>query len=199
MTPVSPSLQIIPQSSFKAVPWKNGAGVTREVIRVPAHSEDFVWRVSVAQVDASGPFSDFAAYNRTMVLLKGTGLELRFANGQRQVLGRIGEWLQFDGAVATHCHLLGGPCVDLNLMVAKARTVTARVESLQASMEIPASEGPTLIFGIDAALRLDMGGEEPRYLQPWDLAVVTNGVVRVQRKIAASPAPAAVFIATIHH
>jgi environmental stress-induced protein Ves len=193
-------LQIIPQSQFKSVPWKNGGGTTREAIRVPVQGAAFVWRVSVAQIDASGPFSDFAAYNRTMVLLKGSGLELEFGNGQRSVLNRMAEMAQFDGALATHCRLLDGPCVDLNLMVAKTKPMIARVESLQLSVEVRASQGEsTLIFGIDTGLKLEIGGDEPRYLEPWDLAIVTNGAVRVTREAGAGAAPVAVFIATIHH
>jgi uncharacterized protein len=192
-------LQIIPQSQFKPVPWKNGGGITREAIRVPAQGAAFVWRVSVAQIDASGPFSDFAAYNRTMVLLKGGGLELEFGDGQQRVLDRVGEMAQFDGALATHCRLLDGPCVDLNLMVAKTRPMIARVESLLLSVDARASQSQsTLIFGIDTGLKLEIGGDEPRYLQPWDLAIVTNGAVRVTRETRAS-APVAAFIATIHH
>ncbi len=193
-------LQIIPQSLFKPVPWKNGGGITREAIRVPAQGAAFVWRVSVAQIDASGPFSDFAAYNRTMVLLKGAGLELEFGNGLQRVLHRVGEMAQFDGALATHCRLLDGPCVDLNLMVAKTKPMIARVESLLPSVDARASQSQsTLIFGIDTGLKLEIGGEEPRCLQPWDLAIVTNGAVRVTREACASTAPVAVFIATIHH
>jgi uncharacterized protein len=193
-------LQIIPQSLYKPVPWKNGGGITHEAIRVPAQGDAFVWRVSVAQIDASGPFSDFAAYNRTMVLLKGAGLELEFGNGQQRVLDRVGEMAQFDGALATHCRLLDGPCVDLNLMVAKTRPMIARIDSLQAGAEARASQSQsTLIFGIDTGLKLEIGGGEPRYLQPWDLAIVTNGALRVTRGACASTAPVAAFIATIHH
>jgi uncharacterized protein len=191
-------LQIIPQSQFKAVPWKNGGGMTREAFRVPAQGDVFDWRVSVAQIDASGPFSDFAAYNRTMVLLKGAGLELEFGNGQQRVLERVGDMAQFDGALSTHCRLLDGPCVDLNLMVAKTRPMIARIESLLLSAEARASQSQsTLIFGIDTALKLE-NDDMPRYLQPWDLAIVTNGAVRLTREAGAS-APAAAFIATIHH
>jgi hypothetical protein len=49
-------LQIIRKSSFTAMPWKNGGGITHEAIPVPASSDPFRWRVSVAHVDASGPF-----------------------------------------------------------------------------------------------------------------------------------------------
>ena len=193
-------LQIIPQSLFKAVPWKNGGGITREAIRVPAQGAAFVWRVSLAQIDASGPFSDFAGYNRTMVLLKGAGLELEFGNGQQRVLHRVGEMAQFDGALSTHCRLLDGPCVDFNLMVARTSPMIARIESLQAGLEIRASQSQsTLIFGIDTGLKLENDGDEPRYLQPWDLAIVTNGAVWATREGCASAAPVAALIATIHH
>ena len=52
-------MQIIHPASFVARPWKNGGGITHEVIRVPADPEDFRWRVSMAEVAASGPFSRF--------------------------------------------------------------------------------------------------------------------------------------------
>jgi hypothetical protein len=194
-------LQIIRKSSFKPVPWRNGGGVTHEAMRVPAHGDDFVWRVSVAQIDASGPFSDFAAYHRTMVLLKGSGLELKFGDGHQRLLGRIGQWVQFDGALATHCRLLDGPCMDLNLMVAKTRTMVARVEQLREGRELSASQSEsTLIFGIDAPLILDAGGgDDARRLEPWDLAVMTNATVRVAQALPGSTTPAAAFFATIQH
>ena len=77
-------MRIIRQSDFTVTPWKNGGGVTREALRVPPRGDSFHWRVSVAQIDRSGPFSEFAAYNRTMVLLRGSGVDLtvaRMANG----------------------------------------------------------------------------------------------------------------------
>jgi hypothetical protein len=42
-----------------ATPWKNGGGLTREVLWQPAGAslDDFDWRVSVAQIDSDGPFS----------------------------------------------------------------------------------------------------------------------------------------------
>lgn len=194
-------MQIIRQSAFKAVPWKNGGGVTHEGIRVPAQGDAFVWRVSVAHIGASGPFSDFAAYRRTMVLLKGDGLRLQFGNGQQRLLQQAGALVEFDGALATHCHLLGGPCVDLNLMVAKTNTVEARVQSLKDSMEISASQSQsTVIFPIDTSLTLDSREGEPVQLEAWDLAVVTNGALEMRRTPRGSEpaAPASVFFATIH-
>src|SRR5271168_4229337 len=106
-------MRIIRQSEFKATPWKNGGGITHEAIRVPASGDPFRWRVSVAHIEKSGPFSEFAAYNRTMVLLGGSGAALKFATGDQHLLRAVGDVVEFDGAIETRCELTNGPCVDL--------------------------------------------------------------------------------------
>jgi environmental stress-induced protein Ves len=194
-------LQIVRKSSFKEIPWKNGGGVTHEAIRVPAAGETFLWRVSVAHIYASGPFSDFAGYRRNMVLLQGRGLRLKFNGGEHCLLQKIGDSAQFDGAVSTHCDLLDGPCVDLNFMVSKSVRADARVLRLDRDLFTPASPaGSALIFSVEAPLLLDGGAGEPVRLEPWDLAVFSQGTVRLGR-IEPDPlsAPSAVFFATINH
>lgn len=206
-------MRIIRQSSFTAVPWKNGGGVTHEAIRVPPDGDSFHWRVSVAQIDASGPFSDFAAYNRFMVLLKGAGVVLKFssragpaASGGRaprvRELRRVGDLEEFDGGLATHCDLVNGPCVDLNLMVAKTLTeVRAHVEVLRqpwsAGLE---SAGSMLVFPIDSTLELRSGGSA-QLLEPWDLALISGREDRQVRISAHDGGEAAgavkVFLATL--
>jgi uncharacterized protein len=168
-------MQIIRQSEFRSTPWKNGGGITREAIRVPASGDPFRWRVSVAHIDQSGPFSDFAAYNRIMVLLRGSGVALKFSNGDERLLRTVGDVAEFDGALATLCELLGGPCVDLNLMVAKSLPgVHAQVERLLQPLTLPAAPGrTTLVFPVDAALDVRSGGATAA-LEPWDLAVVPH-------------------------
>lgn len=171
---------------------------------MPADGDPFVWRVSIAQIDSSGPFSDFAAYNRKMVLLKGDGALLEFADGRQRALRRAGDLAEFDGALATHCTLLGGPCVDLNLMVAKSQDVVVSVEwlpTVHGSLQANASPAEsTLIFGIDETLALRIGSGEILHLEPWDLAIMSNGSGRVTRlQQPGSAAAGAVFIATISH
>jgi len=191
-------VQIIRQSSFSATPWRNGGGVTHEAIRVPATGDSFRWRVSVAHIDASGPFSDFAGYDRTMVLLRGAGVTLKFAAEQR-ILRHIGELAEFDGAVSTYCELLAGPCVDLNLMVSKSARAQVRVERLVNEIVVQASPlESTVIFGIEDPLLLKSNTGETQRLEPWDLAVLSRCGARV-RKIQPGnlSAPSAVFFATI--
>ena len=193
------SVKIIPKSSFTATPWKNGGGVTHEAIRVPATGDAFLFRVSVAHIDSSGPFSDFAGYRRTMVLLQGGGLTLRFGGGQSSVLQETGESVEFDGAVSTYCDLLGGPCVDLNFMVQKSAQAEARVVRLDHSLTLPSLPRTTLIFGIDAPLMLCGDSGEPVRLEPWDLAVMSGGARLSRIEPDDLSAPSLVFFATITH
>ena len=168
-------MQIIRQSEFRSTPWKNGGGITREAIRVPASGDPFRWRVSVAHIDQSGPFSDFAAYNRIMVLLRGSGVALKFSSGDEHVLRTVGDVAEFDGGLDTFCELLGGPCVDLNLMVAKSLPgVHAQVARLLQPLMLPARPGgTTLVFPVAAALEVRSGGATAA-LEAWDLAVVSH-------------------------
>jgi environmental stress-induced protein Ves len=192
------SIKIIRRASFTATPWRNGGGITHEAIRVPPSGDAFLWRVSVAQIDSSGPFSDFAGYDRKMVLLRGRGIALEFGGGKRCALRGIGDWMEFDGASSVRCELLDGPCVDLNLMVSKSLRTAARIERLSEPMRVAAIHGETtLIFGIQDPLSLDSRGESTR-LEPWDLAILNDCSAHVSRTAPRNDsAPNAVFIATI--
>ena len=193
-----PPLQIVRRSSFKRSPWKNGGGITHEAIRVPATGDPFLWRVSVAQIDSSGPFSEFAGYDRRMVLLQGRGIALTHGNGERQLLQNVGDCVEFAGAMPTHCELLGGPCVDLNLIVAESLRSTARVVRLDDRLIATADGETTLIFGIESPISLESDAGETVGLEPWDLAVLSRGSARFDNMTPdRRSAPAAVFIATI--
>jgi uncharacterized protein len=192
-------LQIIRQSSFMAAPWRNGGGVTHEALRVPAGGDPFRWRVSVAHIGASGPFSDFPAYQRNMVLLQGAGIELRFGGALRRTLRQVGELVEFDGAVPTYCELLNGPCVDLNLMVIKSETAVVRVERLVEPLPVSASGDETaLVFPIDGKIALQTAAGATAALESWDLAVLSQCAAQITAlESARSTAATAVFIATL--
>ena len=191
-------LRVIPRASFVLLPWKNGGGTTYEAIRVPPGGDPFSWRVSLAKIDASGPFSDFTGYDRKMVLLQGRGLALRFGNGDHRTLQKAGEWLEFDGGVPVHCDLLDGPCMDLNLMVSKAMRTAARIEQLDRNLPVEGVQGQTtLIFSLQDPLVIDSGDGEAVRLEPWDLAVLSQGSARLNRMAPDKPAASAVFIAAI--
>mgnify|MGYP001765454874 CR=1 FL=1 len=96
------------------VPWRNGGGLTRELLAWPS-PQDWRCRLSVADIASDGPFSAFPGVERHFVVLEGDGVRLHFAD--RQVEQRLGDApLVFDGVAAPGCSLLGGPVRDLNLM-----------------------------------------------------------------------------------
>jgi uncharacterized protein len=195
----SPKLQIIRRGSFRATPWKNGGGVTHEAIREPANGDAFRWRVSVAHIDASGPFSDFAGYHRKMVLLQGDGIELRFGDGSSLALRQVGDLAEFDGAMSTHGELLNGGCVDLNLMVAKSDAAAVRIERFIEPLAVNAAGDETLlVFGIDRRFKLQLTSGEAATLEPWDLAVLSCAGGHLKRLESAHTAVStAVFLATL--
>jgi environmental stress-induced protein Ves len=195
----NPKLQVIRKVSFTAKPWKNGGGITHEALRVPPSGDPFRFRVSVAHIDASGPFSEFAEYNRKMVLLKGAGIDLRFGDGVQKGLRKVGELLEFDGALAAHCELLNGPCVDLNLMVLKSDSAAVRIERFIESVAVSASRHETLlIFPIDRKITVQITAGKTATLEPWDLAVMSQCAGRISRlESAKTSVSTSVFLATL--
>jgi uncharacterized protein len=101
-----------------ATPWRNGGGVTRELLAWPS-KQDWQVRISVADIAADGPFSAFPGIERWFAVIEGAGVELRF--GERAQLVPLGVPLRFDGETAVHCRLPAGPTRDLNLMAPPGR------------------------------------------------------------------------------
>jgi uncharacterized protein len=182
-----------------ATPWKNGGGITHEAMRVPPGGETFLWRVSVAHIDTSGPFSDFAGYNRTMVLLRGAGIELRFGDGTGKTLRQPGDLVNFDGAQPTHGELLDGPCVDLNLMISKKDSAAARIERFIESFALSTARNETtLLFPIERRIKLQMSSGKAATLEAGDLAVLSQGGARISRLESSGGSLATpVFVATL--
>ncbi|HET9821068.1 MAG TPA: HutD family protein [Burkholderiaceae bacterium] len=96
------------------VPWRNGGGRTRELLAWPAR-EEWLVRVSVAEIEADGPFSAFPGVDRAFAVLSGAGVVLALPAGPRRL--EAGQSVDFGGEAAPACRLLGGPTRDLNLMV----------------------------------------------------------------------------------
>jgi uncharacterized protein len=191
-------MQIIRQSQFKASPWKNGGGITHEAVRVPERGT-FRWRVSIAHIDAPGPFSDFAGYARTMVLLRGSGVALKLSDGTQRIMRAAGDLAQFNGALGAKCELLNGPCVDLNLMTTHAMgPAQVRVERLRGSLPYAVRKDESLVvFPIDAPLQIHPSAGNAAILEPWDLAVLGGSAENAGRIACREGAACAVFLATL--
>jgi environmental stress-induced protein Ves len=106
-------------SAYKVMPWKNGAGSTTELAIAPQGASvqsGFDWRISLAQVPSSGPFSSFPNYQRTILLLRGDPMRL-VHQGQGDHLLQPFQPYDFHGAWQTEGILTGRPVEDFNVMV----------------------------------------------------------------------------------
>lgn len=99
-------------------PWRNGGGITRELLAWPT-SDDWNVRLSVADIEADGPFSALPGVVRWFAVVEGAGVDLDFATGSRRIT-RADPPLRFDGGLAPVCRLVDGPTRDLNLMLRNA-------------------------------------------------------------------------------
>lgn len=70
------SWQIVHLDDVAPRPWRNGGGVTRELVAWP-HAQHWIWRMSVAEVAHSGPFSRFEGVQRWFAVLAGAGVRLQ--------------------------------------------------------------------------------------------------------------------------
>jgi environmental stress-induced protein Ves len=114
--------KLITADSLPSTPWKNSGGTTREVVKFPASStiETFDWRISLAAVASSGPFSLFPGIDRTMIVTDGHGIELD-DNDERVALRHSDEPFSFPGEIPYRASLLRGPIADLNVMTRRTR------------------------------------------------------------------------------
>lgn len=104
-------------------PWKNGMGITREIVRFPtdAGGDDFVWRISVAEVNSASPFSTFPGIDRQIVLLDGDGFTMTLDDRQQHALTTPLQPFAFPGEAHVDVTMAGSATRDFNLMVRRAR------------------------------------------------------------------------------
>ena len=94
--------------------WRNGGGHTRELLAWPS-SDAWSLRISLADIDADGPFSAFPGAVRWFAVVEGAGVMLSFGSFEQRVVAASPP-LRFDGAEGPDCRLIDGPTRDLNLM-----------------------------------------------------------------------------------
>lgn len=112
------TLAIVSHDSVAPQPWKNGGGLTRDLLAWPS-AADWQFRISVAEVARGGPFSAYPGVQRWFAVVQGAGVLLQF--GERSVkLNTDSEPFAFDGAQAPGCELVAGATLDLNLMAPQA-------------------------------------------------------------------------------
>ncbi len=160
---------LIAAEDLVASPWKNGGGVTREIAVYPkgAALDAFMWRVSVADVMQSGPFSCFDGVDRTLVLLGGAGMMLVQAGLDRHVLRMPFERAYFAGETPLTAELHNGPTRDFNLMIRRGR-VKGDVEVWRGSATYLLRADTALLFCASGSMTITLDDMEPFVLKLYD-------------------------------
>ncbi|MBK6295118.1 MAG: HutD family protein [Rhodoferax sp.] len=164
---------VVPQA------WRNGGGQTRELLAWP-NAADWTLRISLADIEADGPFSPFPGVQRWFAVVQGGGVQLQFADTSR-FIGLSDEPFCFDGALAPACVMLQGPTRDLNLMLRGPAGHMRRVRGalccdLNASVLIA-------VYALSKRAEVQFGDEAALVLATWHAGLAparSPGRVRVE-------------------
>lgn len=139
-------LGIVRFADLPVLPWRNGGGVTREVVASGGSGpESFDWRISIADVSEPGRFSAFPGFDRVITLVEGERMDL-VVDGAVHVLGPF-EPFSFDGASQTSCRLPAGPIRDLNVMTHRnRRSAAVAIRDLSETRPIAVSGSQVLVL-----------------------------------------------------
>lgn len=158
----APAPQVMRFSELTPVPWRNGGGVTREVVRRPDPQRPgfFLWRVSVADIVDDAPFSAFPGVRRLTVLVDDAIVDL-IVEGASTRLTRFVPF-GYPGEASTAVHPGSTPVRLLNVMtghtpaaadVQVVRGGSIEVRSAGSTQVLVVLDGVgTLRWGSDASL-----------------------------------------------
>lgn len=177
-------MKVVDLASVPEQPWRNGGGVTRELLAWPVGA---AWqcRISVADITRDGDFSAFPGVERWFAVIEGRGVELDFRAGPMP-LTQESDPCRFDGTAAPGCRLRAGPTRDLNLMVQSAfghgemhKVVPGQVWRSDAALRAVFTAGALrLQVGAQAAIALPAGSlawTEDAADTPWQAAPPADG------------------------
>ena len=141
--------------------WRNGGGETRELSAWPrgAGLEAFEWRVSVATIARSGPFSRYPGVTRTAVLVDGRGLRLVDGAACLELAEPYAQ-VTFAGDPAWQCELMEGPVEVLNVMVRSSWRI--RVHVAQGSAQVVAPSPSRVAYAATGTSGLSLGPDAVR-------------------------------------
>jgi uncharacterized protein len=128
---ISPNPTVVRFADCAPESWANGGGVTRVIAKgwICRSSNDFDWRLSVADVTTSGSFSALPGVDRVITLADGPGLLMK-VDDEEFALDPFRP-VRFAGEARTQCQVIE-PTRDFNVMTRRdvcSATVSIRVGS----------------------------------------------------------------------
>lgn len=165
------------RADYRRMRWRNDGGWTTEIVRDPApgDTDAFDWRVSIADIEASGGFSRFPGCDRTLLLIDGAGIELCVDGQSPAMLDRRGQACRFDGDLDAHCRLLDGPTRDFNVITRRSAVRhQAWLRPLVGPMAIFPEPGTTWLVHV-------LSGEAAEQHRPGGVVAGPGDTLRLER------------------
>jgi environmental stress-induced protein Ves len=136
VNPVFGNLTIVNAGDVAPQPWKNGGGATRELLRLAlpgGGADDWLLRISVADITSEGLFSSFPGITRWFAVLEGAGVHLLWDSNPACSSTPQSDALEMAGDNPPYCRPIAGPTRDLNVMV-HSRAGSAHLARAQADV-----------------------------------------------------------------
>ncbi len=167
---------LLPQSDYRRMQWANGGGETWEVARFPQQGQaisGFDWRISIATISESGPFSSLPGIDRLFLPLQGAGVWLTIGDGEPMLMAKGDAAIAFRGEEACTCRLVDGTVRDLNVMTRRGHCTAKLVRHHDAGLlALPAGAEVILLLALDATrIQTEQAGHD---LGPLDSLLIDN-------------------------
>jgi uncharacterized protein len=172
------AVRIVRASDCKTASWKNGGGSTTEIAVGPAGAslEAFDWRVSMARVASDGPFSDFAGIDRTLAVVKGSGLMLTIGEAAPVTLSSETDPVSFPGDTPTSARLTAGEITDLNVMTRRGRFRHRLLRVANSTSCDFGCDDIAMVLSLDGTTTLTFG-RDSTMLEHGDAAVLSRSTI----------------------
>jgi environmental stress-induced protein Ves len=133
-------------ADYLEMPWKNGGGVTTQLAIYPVDAglDSFSWRISMARVTQSGPFSLFPGIDRSLAVVEGAGLKLSMPGRSVLQIDESSASCAFPGDWNIDSTLVDGAVIDFNVLT-RRDAWTHKLERLRLDGKV-ALEGADDVF-----------------------------------------------------
>ncbi len=181
-------LTVLRAIDYPRMPWKNGGGSTEEITRDAGEGLDgFGWRLSIADIEASGGFSLFPGYQRIITVLQGAGMTLDVDGKLTEPL-LPGDPFAFSGDSQVSCTLLEGAIRDFNLIYApdRYRASLQWVDVLK-PQRLFSSATTLLLFSAAEQMAANMAEHPPQLLEKHDCLQLDNQTGKLMEVVLYAP------------
>jgi environmental stress-induced protein Ves len=144
-------------SALPEEPWRNGGGRTRTIatgmrepptLAVDSDSEPpWDWRISVATIERSGPFSAFPGVDRSSLLLGAGRIELSAVGEASLQMQRPGEVVAYRGDPVWHAEVSrDGPPLSLLNVMTRRGALQVRMNALREDVSLTSLSMAVLVI-----------------------------------------------------